>query len=102
MHYKLMFPNEFISFADCRGKEVQLEIESVSIDPLKGADGKEQKKPVLRFKGKTKKLVLNKTNAKTVAKQHGTDTDNWIGKTITIYPTTCRAFGEESECVRVK
>ena len=47
-------------------------------------------------------MVLNKTNAGIIAKLYGTDTDAWVGKKIVIYATTCKAFGETVECVRVK
>ncbi len=36
------------------------------------------------FRGKQKRLVLNKTNAKTIAGLYGDDTEGWIGKRITL------------------
>lgn len=54
-------------------------------------------------KGK-KWLPLNKTNLKIVKFETGTaKPDNWIGKTITIYPAAIDAFGQRNvACVRVR
>ncbi len=60
-------------------------------------------KPILWFVGKTRGLVLNKTNGREIARMHGNDMMAWIGQKITILPTTCDAFGvEDTPCIRVK
>jgi len=43
-----------------------------------------QQKLVASFVGKKKAMVLNKTNAKTIAKLYGDETDGWTSKRITI------------------
>ena len=45
---------------------------------------------------------MKKRNAKIIAKLHGNDVDGWVGKAIALYATTCDAFGETVECVRVR
>jgi len=102
MHYKLLYPSEYLCAADLQGKAVTVEIESVKVEELQSADGHEDQKPVIRFTGKAKRLVMNKTNAKSIAAIHGNDTDGWAGKKIILHPTTCEAFGETVECIRVK
>lgn len=102
MHYKLMYPSEYLAAADLHGKEQKVTILRVEIEDLVGSDGKKQSKPVVWFEKAKKRMVMCKTNAKAIAKLHGTDTDNWTGKAITVYPTTCIAFGQEVECVRVR
>lgn len=102
MHYRLMFPHDYLCAADLQGKEHKVTIDSVSLQDLQGDDGKKQKKPIVKFVGKEKGMVLNKTNARFIAKLYGPLTDEWTGKQITIYGTTCKAFGETVECVRVK
>lgn len=101
-HWKLMYPSEYVAACDLHGKDSKVVIERVDIEAVVGSDGKKQDKPVVWFRGAKKRMVLCKTNAKAVAKQHGNDTDGWVGKSITIYPTTCMAFGEEKECIRVR
>jgi hypothetical protein len=60
------------------------------------------KKMAVRFENKAKGLVLNVTNAKSIAAQHGDDMDTWIGKEITIFPTTTEFNGEDKPCIRIE
>jgi hypothetical protein len=101
-HYKLMYPNEYLSAPDLLGKDVSAVIKKIEIEEVVGSDGKKQRKPVVWFEGKAKRLVLCKTNAKSIAKLHGTDTEAWLNKKVTVYPTTCMAFGSEVECIRIR
>lgn len=106
-NYLTMFdPNEankdFIFAADLDEREHTVQIERVEVGALTGENGKKTKKPVLSFRGKTKKLAINKTNGKIIAKLYGKDTDAWLGKLITIFPTTTKFGGETVDCIRVK
>jgi len=47
-------------------------------------------------------LLLNKTNAATIAQLYGTNTAQWAGKLITLYPTTTSVGGAEKDCIRIK
>lgn len=47
-------------------------------------------------------LLLNKTNAATIAQLYGNVTSQWSGKLITLYPTTTSVGGAEKECIRVR
>jgi hypothetical protein len=107
-HWKLLFPTEFVAAADLRGEDATVTISHVEIEALKTTSGKEIK-PVIHFvemqrrpPDKRKRWVLNKTNAKTIAKLYGTELTDWYGKRITLYPTTCEVAGETVECVRVR
>lgn len=102
MHYRLMYPSEYLNAADLHGKDTVVTIEKVEIEEVPDPQGKKATKPVLYFKGAKKRLPLPKTAAKVVAALHGPDTDGWVGKKVTLYPTTCQAFGQEVECVRVR
>lgn len=101
-HFKKFFDNEFVGSWDIPpGRDVVLEIASVQADKVKGPRG-EQKKPSLSFTRGKKKLLLNATNARTIAGLYGAYTEKWIGKPIALYATTTEAFGESVECVRVR
>lgn len=117
MDVRLLFPNEYVSAADLieaqrkNGRTgVALTIASVAVETLKTTKGSERK-PIVHFqemldrqragKGPEKKLVLNKTNARSIAKLYGYETNDWVGKKITLFPTQCDAFGETVDCVRV-
>ena len=100
--YRLMFPSNFIAAPDLMGNDATVAVESVKIEELQMAGGKTESKPVVRFVGKKKALVLNKTNAKTVAGLCGTQTDEWPGKRITLFPTTTKFGRETVDCLRVR
>ena len=101
-HWKLLFPRDYVGACDLEGKDKTVTIEGVSVEDLKCDRGTERK-PIVRFKGATKKLVLNKTNAKVIAALYGTKTEDWTGKAIALFPTTCSGKGGETvECIRVR
>lgn len=47
-------------------------------------------------------LLLNKTNAKTIAQLYGKRPADWVGKWIQLYPTTTEVGGETRDCIRVR
>lgn len=102
MDYRLLFPNDYIASHDLRGRDVVKTIKSVTLEKLRMSGGRAEKKPVVLFSDTPKKLVLNKTNAKLIAAQHGADTDKWNGKKITLYPTTTLFGTATVDCVRVR
>lgn len=112
MKVSLLFPSEYIRCDDLDGRDVNLHVARVQMDTLKTERGSERK-PVVFFQEMearhrqdrtkdNKKLVLNVTNAKTIAKLYGNETDDWAGKPITLFGTTCEAFGETVTCIRVR
>jgi hypothetical protein len=108
VHFRLLFQDEYLAAPDLHGRDVTVTIARVQIETLVREDGKEDR-PVVHFeemraraKKDQRRWVLNKTNARTIAKMYGTDADGWVGKRITLYPTTCKAFGDMHECIRVR
>jgi hypothetical protein len=101
-HFKSFYdPGQFLEACDLNGQDVVVEIESVS--PGKVGRGNQQKrKPVLSFVGKKKKHAAPVTNGKIIARMYGTDVTQWVGKRITLYPTTCEFGGETVDCIRVR
>lgn len=102
MDYRLLFPNDYIAAHDLRGKDVAKTIKAVTVENLRMSGGRSEKKPIVLFSDTPKKLVLNKTNAKLIAAQHGTDTDKWPGKRVTLYPTTTLFGTATVDCVRIR
>lgn len=94
------FPTKYIKASDLNGQQVSLTIASVGMEDVSG-DG--EVKPVLHFQGAEQGFVLNKTNANTVVDVVGTDeTDLWVGKQITLYPTQTEFSGKMVPCIRVQ
>lgn len=101
--YRTFFDRDYLGAFDLEGKDVTVTIarvEGVELAPQKGR--KKAHKPACFFEGKEKGLLLNKTNAKQIAALYGNKTEGWIGKRITIFPTTTDMAGETVECLRVR
>ena len=47
-------------------------------------------------------LTLNKTNSKTIAQLYGKKPRQWIGRLITLYPTTTETRDGMADCIRIK
>jgi hypothetical protein len=47
-------------------------------------------------------LLLNKTNAKTIARLYGNNPSAWTGKLITLFPATTSVGGEDVDCIRIR
>jgi hypothetical protein len=94
------FPSNFLKADDLNGKPVTLTISNVEMESLGQGKDKESKL-IVQFKGTEKKLVCNKTNANTIGKLYGDDTDAWLGQRITIKPMEVEFQGEMKLAIRV-
>jgi len=81
------------------GKDVTVTIQDVLLEKV----GREkQQKPVVHFLDTLKPLILNKTNYRSIARLYGENSDNWIGKSITLFKTMAEMAGEPVEAIRVR
>lgn len=102
-HFKKLFPTGFIDESDLPEPKT-VTIESVAVEDLQlpGASTKERR-VVVSFVGAKKRMVLNKTNAKRIAKMHGKKTEDWTGKEVVLWFDPSVKFGRETVGgVRVK
>jgi hypothetical protein len=91
------FPSDYLKCADLAGKSVRVTIESVEV--VKAGD---DQKPCLRFVGKDRGLILNKTNAARIVEAIGSDeTDDWTGWSIVLYPTKVDYAGKRVDAIRI-
>lgn len=98
MNIDQIYPSKYLKESDLRGRDATVTIRAVQIVKI----GDEQK-PVAFFEGKEKGLVLNKTLLNVIAKvADSKDTDNWVGKRITLYPTETEYRGDVVPCIRVR
>ena len=103
MDVRKMYDKEFIYAYDLEGKDVTVTIASVKGGELTGTGGKKTKKPVVYFEGTKKGLGLNITNARTIAGLYGSfDSEKWIGKKITLYPTQTQFGSQTMDCIRIR
>jgi len=101
MNMNELYPSKYLKAEDIDG-EVVATIVGLKLETMKNAEGKEDQKPVLYFRGIDKGFVLNKTNGTRIAGMHGDESDNWVGKKITLHQESVTAFGETQWAIRVK
>lgn len=99
---KLLFPRDYVSAEEFKGKDVTLTIAGIALEDLQLRAGGKKRKPVLSFRETRKKLVLNVTNAESIARIHGVRAEEWLGKPITLYPTQAQFGRETVSCIRVR
>jgi len=97
MNIETCFPSEYVKAGDLNGR-VTVKIHHVEMRVV-GDDSK----PVVFFEKTQKGLVLNKTNARSIIQIAGgvTDTDQWTGIQVVIYPTTTDYSGQRVPCIRI-
>jgi hypothetical protein len=99
--YATMFDSKWLNVGDLDEAERVVVISKV--EPGMVGEGPDaERKPILWFEGESKPFAANVTNAKTIANLYGRDTEAWIGKAITLYPTTTEYKGETVPCVRIR
>lgn len=84
------------------GKNVQMTMNRVVNEAVPNDKGKEEEKQVLYFAESKKGMILNKTNAKRIARLFGPETDDWNGKVIELYTEPVKAFGDTHNAIRVR
>lgn len=97
MKMDAMFPSKYISAADLQGKQAKVTIQKVTMEQLEEAT----EKPILYFKDRQKAMVLNRTNASTIAEAFGPDTDDWLGRDIVLGTAKVSFQGRLVDAVRV-
>ena len=90
------FPSSFLKAEDLGGKIVEVKLTAVNYEKV-GEDFK----LVCDLQGKNKKLVLNKTNALMIASAFGDETDEWVGKIISLHSEKVAFQGKIVDALRV-
>ncbi len=91
------YSGEFLKCEDLKNQDAQ-----VTIDKVEERDFENDRpKLVLSFRGKDKLLVLNKTNAKNIARFLGNATEDWPGNDIVLHPTKVDFKGDYVDAIRV-
>lgn len=95
-----VFPSRFLK-AEMLEHDVNVTIDHVILEAVYDAQAKEEvKKPVCYFQGKTRGLLLNKTNWSTLADLYGDESDTWAGRPIGLTVVEVSAFGEVTKAIR--
>lgn len=97
MELSNVFGGDSLKAADLKGSEPTVTISNVEMKKFDNGN-----KLVISFEGKKKTLVCNKTNANRIAYAFGTNTDNWIGREITLFTDLVDFQGNTVEAIRVR
>jgi len=93
------FASKYLKAKDLDGPKV-VAIAEVTDEIFRGSP---EPKPLCRFKGMSKPLILNKTTTEAIEDIAGTDEmDDWTGVKVEIYPTTTEVNGETKACIRIR
>jgi hypothetical protein len=96
-----VFPSRYLKAEELE-EDVEVTIKKVVLEELEDKKGEKAQKPVCYFEEGPKGLILNKTNWFMIAKQHGDESDDWVGKRITLTTVDVDAFGDVVSAIRVK
>jgi hypothetical protein len=99
MDIRKCFPSKYLEAADLNGEVHTLTIVRLTIEEV---GTKKEQRPAVWFQGVQKAMVLNKTNANTIAALYGFETEGWINKSIAIFPSETEFGGKMVSCIRVK
>ena len=92
------FSGSYLKAADLPQPRVRV-VQSITMETI----GEEKtSKPVLRFIGEQRGLVLNKVNGLEIANWYGDDTQAWIGQPVEVYAATTFFSGRQVPCIRVR
>ena len=75
------FPSKYLKADDLGSQRITLTVMAVTMEDI----GDKEFKLVMRFMGKDKGMVLNKTNATICGTVWGDETDAWQGKQLELY-----------------
>jgi hypothetical protein len=106
-HWRKIIPTRYVCADDLDGQTVTVLIRLIQSEKIQREGAKTEEKPVMYFaspsgKPSAKGMILNATNAKTLAEMYGPYVEDWISKPVALYPVEVRAFGETTMAVRMK
>ena len=99
-----MFPRRYATGDDLQGRAITLTIASISREKMHPqSNAPEVEKWVVYFEEAKKGVVLNRTLAYQIAEfLSSEETDDWIGKKITIFPQPMMVAGKKVTAIRAR
>ena len=97
MNINKAFESNWLKADELEAGDMSLTVKHIALEKVG-----DENKPVLYFLECTRGLVLNKTNATTLAGGLGHETDAWAGKKITLYRAMVEYAGKMMPGIRVR
>jgi hypothetical protein len=98
---KTILQSKYLKADDLNGQSRRVLVSHIDLVTM-GLPGEEEEKHVLFLHDEPKGLVLNKTNARSLADLLGDESDNWAGKAITLYPAEASFRGKPHTVIRIR
>lgn len=111
MHWKNLANYDYLGTYSLDGiaEEITVTIKEIKKERVTATGGSSEDCIVAHFAEENvdgvviKPMVLNKTNCKTIEKIYSSgDIESWIGKQITVFPTTTRFARDIVPCLRIR
>jgi hypothetical protein len=102
MRLSEVFAGDHLKSEDLAEGDLPLTIKKVETKEFEKDGGGKEMKLIIHFRETEKTLVSNKTNANTIANLYTDETDNWVGKRITLYATEVEFQGKTMLGIRVR
>jgi hypothetical protein len=97
MHIDQLYPSRFLRCADLGGKPMRVTIAGIAREDVGG-----EQKVIMSFTDGAKALIVNKTNAKAIARILGDETRAWTGHDIMLVPAVVDFKGDSVDAIRVR
>jgi hypothetical protein len=101
MDAALLTPSKYIKAVSFQGKDRTVTITGVKIEELEREDNTKEMRGLISMAETQKRWVLNVTNVKSLVALFGRETDNWLGKKVTLYPEP-NEMSESGFAIRVR
>lgn len=104
MDVALLHPSRFLKSQEFQGKDVTYTIKSIVLEELEDENAQKKVKGLMTFEETPKALVINRTNSDCIKGMFGRETNNWIGKRVTLFPEPFfnRMTKEHTTAIRVR
>ena len=104
MKLNAMFPRKFATGEDLNGQSVTVTVKSMSMEKLSPHPGQPpMDRFVLYFSETVKGVILSRTLAEQIASiLQSDDTDQWVGKKVTLFPQPLNVAGKSRIAIRAK
>ena len=97
------YQSPWLKASDLQGRAVTVTVERATVEDIRQQSGQKEPRIVIAFKGKEKRLILNKTQALTFADIAKTEEfGSWSGLTVVLQPATTRTGQSTINIARAK
>lgn len=107
--YSELYPGRFLKADALKGHKITFTIADMDVQELEGESGKKAAKVIVTFAKPQSpalaklplELVLPKTNGECFRRMFGNNPHQWVGKRVTLFPSTTKFGRDTVDCIRI-